>query len=141
MLKDGILVFIGGGIGAAVREVLMLVVADLPGGFPLPIFIANMTAALLIGVVSALTIPGGVIGSAGKVLLMTGIMGGLSTFSSFVWATDQMLANLAEQAVAIVYLVLSMVAGLLLVESGIWLGGRLRRISGPRESSQKITRS
>ena len=141
MLKDGILVFIGGGIGAAVREVLMLVVADLPGGFPLPIFIANMTAALLIGVVSALTIPGGVIGSAGKVLLMTGIMGGLSTFSSFVWATDQMLANPAEQAVAIVYLVLSMVAGLLLVESGIWLGGRLRRISSPRESSQKITRS
>ena len=140
MLKDGILVLIGGGIGAAVRELLMLGVANLPGGFPMPIFIANMTAALLIGVVSALTIPGGVIGSAGKVLLMTGIMGGLSTFSSFVWATDQMLANPAEQAVAIVYLVLSMVAGLLLVESGIWLGGRLRRISSPRESSQKITR-
>ena len=141
MLKDGILVFIGGGIGAAVRELLMLLVADLPGGFPLPIFIANMTAALLIGVVSALTIPGGVIGSAGKVLLMTGIMGGLSTFSSFVWATDQMLANPAEQAVAIVYLVLSMVAGLLLVESGIWLGERLRQILSPRESSKKFTRS
>ena len=58
MLKDGILVFIGGGIGAAVRELLMLVVANLPGGFPMPIFIANMTAALLIGVMSALTIPG-----------------------------------------------------------------------------------
>ena len=100
----------------------------------------SSTPSVLIGVVSALTIPGGVIGSAGKVLLMTGIMGGLSTFSSFVWATDQMLANPAEQAVAIVYLVLSMVAGLLLVESGIWLGGRLRRISSPRESSQKITR-
>jgi fluoride exporter len=128
MLKDGVLVFIGGGIGAAVRELLMLVVANLPGGFPMPIFIANMTAALLIGVVSALTITGDVIGPSGKLLLMTGIMGGLSTFSSFVWATDQMLANPAEQAIAIVYLVLSMVAGLLLVESGIWLGERLRRI-------------
>ncbi len=126
MLKDGILVFIGGGIGAAVRELLMLVVANLPGGFPMPIFVANMTAALLIGVMSALTIPGGVIGSGGKLLLTTGIMGGLSTFSSFVWATDQMLANPAEQAIAIVYLVLSMVAGFLLVESGLWLGGRLR---------------
>ena len=126
MLKDGILVFIGGGIGAAMRELLMLVVANLPGGFPMPIFIANMTAALLIGVLSALTIPGGVIGSGGKLLLTTGIMGGLSTFSSFVWATDQMLANPAEQASAIVYLVLSMVAGFLLVESGLWLGGRLR---------------
>ena len=128
MLKDGILVFIGGGIGAAVRELLMLVVANLPGGFPMPIFIANMTAALLIGVMSALTIPGGVIGTGGKLLLITGIMGGLSTFSSFVWATDQMLANPVEQASAIVYLVLSMVAGFLLVEVGLWLGGRLRRI-------------
>ena len=126
MLKDGILVLIGGGIGAAVRELLMLAVANLPGGFPTPIFIANMTAALLIGVFAALSIADGVIGSGGKLLLTTGIMGGLSTFSSFVWATDQMLANPAERASAIVYLVLSMVAGLLLVESGLWLGGRLR---------------
>jgi CrcB protein len=119
MLKDGILVLIGGGIGAAVRELLMLGVANLPGGFPMPIFIANMTAALLIGVLSALTITGGVIGSGGKLLLTTGIMGGLSTFSSFVWGIHQMLANVAEQASAIVYLVLSMVAGFLLVESPI----------------------
>jgi fluoride ion exporter CrcB/FEX len=38
-----------------------------------------------------------------------------------------MLANVAEQASAIVYLVLSMVAGFLLVELGLWLGGRLMR--------------
>ena len=126
MLKDAILVFVGGGIGAAVRELLMMVVANLPGGFPMAIFIANMTAALLIGVLSALTIPGGVIGSRGKLLLTTGVMGGLSTFSSFIWATDQMLANPAEQGSAIVYLVLSIAAGFLLVESGLWLGGRLR---------------
>jgi fluoride exporter len=128
MLKNGVLVFIGGGIGAALRELLMLVVANLPGGFPMPIFIANMTAALLIGVLSALTLPGGVIGSGSKLLLTTGIMGGLSTFSSFVWATDQMLANPPEQAISLVYLVLSMVVGFLLVELGLWLGGRLRRI-------------
>ena len=133
MLKDGILVFIGGGIGAAVRELLMLVVVNLPGGFPMPIFIANMTAALLIGVLAALTIPGGVIGSRGKLLLTTGIMGGLSTFSSFIWATDQMLANPAEQGSAIVYLVLSIAAGFLLVESGLWLGGRLRSVGNTTE--------
>ena len=127
MLKDGILVLIGGGIGAALREVLMLGGGNLPGGFPMPIFIANMTAALLIGVLSALTIAGGVIGSGGKLLLTTGIMGDLSTFSSFVWGTHQMLASPAEQASAIVYLVLSMVAGFLLVELGLWLGGRLMR--------------
>ena len=38
-----------------------------------------------------------------------------------------MLGNFAEQASAIVYLVLSMIAGFLLVESGLCLGGRLMR--------------
>ena len=37
-----------------------------------------------------------------------------------------MLTHPVEQATAIVYLVLSMVVGFLLVELGIWLGGRLR---------------
>jgi fluoride exporter len=139
MLKGGILVLIGGGIGAIVRELLMLAVANLPGGFPMPIFIANMTAALLIGILSALTITGGVIGSGGKLLLTTGIMGGLSTFSSFVWGTHQMLANPPEQASAIIYLVSSMIAGFLLVESGLWLGGHLTpshiEAAGAREES------
>jgi len=84
-----------------------------------------LTAALLIGVLSAMTHRSGVIGSRGKLLLTTGMMGGLSTFSSFVWGTDRMLANPAERASAIVYLVLSMVAGLVLVEAGLWLGRRL----------------
>ena len=124
MLKDGILVFIGGGIGAVVREAVMLTVAALPGGFPMPIFIANITASFLIGVLSAVAGRSGAIGARGKLLLTTGMMGGLSTFSSFVWGTDRMLANPAERVSAIVYLVLSVVAGFLLVETGIWLGGR-----------------
>ena len=126
MLKNGWLVFVGGGLGAAARELLMLMVATLPGGFPLPIFIANMTAAVLIGVVAALTIPGGVIGSGGGLLLTTGVMGGLSTYSSFVWATDQMLSRHGEQVSALLYLVLSMVGGLVLVQSGLSIGARLR---------------
>jgi fluoride exporter len=125
MLRNAMVVFIGGGIGAALREGLMAAVAALPGGFPMPIFVANMTASLLIGVLAALTHRNGVIGSRGKLLLTTGMMGGLSTFSSFVWGTAQMLANPAERPTAIVYLVLSMVAGFLLVEAGLRLGGRL----------------
>jgi CrcB protein len=136
MLKNGILVFVGGGIGAALREGLMAAVAALPGGFPTPIFVANMTAALLIGVLSALTNRNGVIGASGKLLLTTGMMGGLSTFSSFVWGTDRMLANPAERASAIVYLVLSMVAGFLLVEAGLWLGGRLSARQQAGDASQ-----
>ena len=141
MLKNAILVFVGGGIGAALREGLMVVVAALPGGFPMPIFIANMTAALLIGVLSALTSRNGVIGSSGKLLLTTGMMGGLSTFSSFVWGTDQMLANPGERASAIVYLVLSMVARLPARGGGPlarWPSGR-SPAGGRRQTGRQIT--
>ncbi|MBI3795549.1 MAG: CrcB family protein [Deltaproteobacteria bacterium] len=127
MLKNGVLVLLGGGIGAALRELLMLSVANLPGGFPMPIFFANLVAALLVGIFAALAGTGGLLGSGGKLLLVTGIMGGLSTFSSFVWGTDQMLVNPAERASAICYLTLSMGAGFLLVELGLWLGARLVR--------------
>ena len=88
-----ILVMVGGGIGAAVREALMLVVPQLPGGSEAPIFVANMTASLLIGLAAGLAVKGGVLGAAGKIFITTGIMGGLSTFSSFVWGADKMLVD------------------------------------------------
>ena len=44
-----LLVFIGGAVGAIARELLMLLVPTLSGGFPLDILIANVVASLLIG--------------------------------------------------------------------------------------------
>ena len=49
-MKQTLLVILGGGCGAILRELLMLGVAGLPGGFP--IFIANLVACLFIGVIS-----------------------------------------------------------------------------------------
>ena len=48
MKHDVWLVFAGGGIGAVVREALMLSVQTV-GGFPFSIFFANVIAAFLIG--------------------------------------------------------------------------------------------
>lgn len=44
MKYDLALVFAGGGIGAIIREALMLIVQPF-GGFPLSIFFANVVAA------------------------------------------------------------------------------------------------
>src|SRR5689334_8483381 len=85
MMNQAVLVILGGGCGAVLREHFMLGVAGLPGGFPMPIFIANLMACFFIGAISAPTI-GGVIGPGTKLFLATGMMGGLSTFSSFIWA-------------------------------------------------------
>ena len=120
-------VFVGGGIGAAWREALMLAVADLPGGFPMPVFIANMAAATIIGLVAGYMAEGGLVGGRVKLFVMTGICGGLSTFSSFIWGTEQLLGDPAQRVTAFVYLVGSMVLGLLLVWVGHLVGERIGR--------------
>jgi CrcB protein len=88
----------------------------------MPIFIANLMACFFIGVISALAIEGGVVGRGTKLFLITGVISGLSTFSSFVWGTDQMLAIPAERLPTILYLVLNMVLGFMLVRLGWRLG-------------------
>lgn len=122
MMNQALLVILGGGCGAVLREHLMLGVAGLPGGFPMPIFIANLVACFFIGVISAPTIEGSGISRGTKLFLVTGMMGGLSTFSSFIWGTHQMLAIPAEWLTAVLYLVFSMIFGFLLVRLGLRLG-------------------
>ena len=127
MLKNIFLVMLGGGIGAVVREALILVVPQLPGGSEAPIFVANMTAALLIGLTAGLAVKGGIIGPAGKLFIATGIMGGLSTFSSFVWGADKMLVDPSLRLRGLLFVGVSMSFGFLLAQLGLWIGGRLIR--------------
>jgi CrcB protein len=130
MLKNMLLVMLGGGIGAVVREALIMVVPQLPGGSEAPIFVANMTAALLIGLTTGVAVKGGIIGPAGKLLIATGIMGGLSSFSSFVWGADKMFADPSLRLRGLLFVGMSMIFGFLLVQFGLWIGQRL--ISGRR---------
>jgi CrcB protein len=130
MFRNYFLVMLGGGIGAVVREALMLVVPQLPGGSEAPIFVANMTAALLIGLTAGLAIKGGIIGPAGKLFIATGIMGGLSSFSSFVWGADKMLVDPNMRLRGLLFVGASMILGFLLAQLGLWIGQRL--ISGRR---------
>lgn len=120
---DTLAVLLGGALGAAWREALMIAVNDLPGGFPMPIFIANMAASVIIGVVAGFAEVAGISRGWVKLFLMTGFCGGLSTFSSFIWGTEQMLGDSTQRLTAVTYLVGSMTAGLLLV----WIGFRVGR--------------
>jgi len=119
------LVLLGGGIGAVAREAMILVVPQLPGGSEAPIFVANMTAALLIGLTAGLAVKGGIIGPVGKLFIATGIMGGLSSFSSFVWGAEKMLYDPTLRLRGFLFLGASMIFGFLLVQSGLWIGQRL----------------
>ena len=128
MLRNWLLLFLGGGLGAVLREALVLVVAAPLAGEGidfLPIFVANMTAAFLIGLVTSFAVNGGILGADGKLFLATGMMGGLSTFSSLIWGTESAFSDPATRSISIFYLVATMILGFLLVKAGLWLGQRV----------------
>lgn len=123
MLNFVILIFVGGAFGAMCREFVMLSVPHLADGFPLDIFVANIVAAFLLGVATSL-FKSNRINQYVHVMVGTGIMGGLSTFSSFVFGAVQMMDNPIGVLVAICYLVTSLVIGFAAVEAGLYVGGK-----------------
>jgi CrcB protein len=120
--KIVMLVFVGGALGAVLRESAMLMVPTLSRGFPLDILVANLLAALLLGVVAALHTRK-VASDAGYALIGTGITGGLSTFSSFAYGSSELMTRSTTSAVvALVYVFISLVLGYIAVVVGLKLG-------------------
>jgi CrcB protein len=119
-----ILVMVGGGLGAMLREFVMLLVPNPVDGFPLDILVANLLAAFLLGLVTALH-RRQVLSDDVYMLLGAGIMGGMSTFSSFVYGSVVLMhASMASAVVALAYVVVSLVLGYLAVIVGDKLGGK-----------------
>ena len=118
------LVFVGGALGAMLREFAMLMVPNLADKFPLDILVANLVATFLLGLVAALH-RRQIVSEGAEMLVGTGIAGGLSTFSSFAYgAVVLMSASTASAIVASVYVVISLVLGYIAVTVGLKLGGQ-----------------
>ena len=118
MLNFAIVVFLGGGLGA------MLGVPNLADGFPIDILVANLVAAFLLGLFTALH-RRQVVSDRVNALVGTGTMGGLSTFSSFVFGSVVLMAvSTASAIVATAYVVISLVLGYVAVAVGLKLGGQ-----------------
>ena len=123
MLRTTLFVFVGGGLGAGARELLMLGVPHAFDGFPLDILAANVVAAFVLGIAAALHARQR-LGDAANNLLGTGFCGGLSTFSSFVYASFLLITVSSQEAVvAAAYLIVSLILGYAAVRLGQRLGG------------------
>lgn len=115
-------VAVGGAAGAVLRELLMVMVGTGPDGFPTDILIANVVASFLLGLAFALRAREA-LDEGAYVLLGAGVMGGLSTFSSFVFAVVQLAeASRPEAISALAYLVVSLALGFAAVLLGLRLG-------------------
>jgi CrcB protein len=80
-----LIVFLGGGFGAALRHGMNLLAARLfPGlGFPLATLVINVTGSIVMGVLVAIFAFKGGGTQHWRLFLTTGILGGYTTFSTF----------------------------------------------------------
>lgn len=83
LIKQVLLVFIGGGVGACLRFLLTIILPNSSNTFPWATFVANMLGCLLIGLISGWLIKSQLIRSDLSLILLTGFCGGFTTFSTF----------------------------------------------------------
>ena len=85
-----LLIALGAAVGANLRYAVSVGAAQRWGSaFPYGTLIINVSGSMLIGVVLALAARSG-LGAPWRLLLVTGFLGGYTTFSSFAWETYQL---------------------------------------------------
>jgi CrcB protein len=117
-MKDVIAVGLGsfiGGVGRYYISILCLQYFPLLK-FPIATFIANLIGCFLIGILFGLY-EYGYLSEQQKLMLMTGILGGFTTFSAFGLETMQLFYS-GKISLAIIYIISSIVIGLL----SVWIG-------------------
>lgn len=120
-----LLVGLGGFIGSVARWKLSgwLLHLTMQQKFPYPTLAVNVLGCLAIGVLAGLATRHEMFGTGARLFLFTGLLGGFTTFSAFGLETLFLLRR-GEPWIAALYVVASVVAGLL----AVWLGMRLAGI-------------
>ncbi|CCE04942.1 Camphor resistance protein CrcB [Bradyrhizobium sp. STM 3843] len=79
-----VLVFLGGGTGASLRHAVNMASAKAFGtAFPFGTFIINITGSIVMGLIAGYLAFKGDASQHWRLFLMTGILGGYTTFSAF----------------------------------------------------------
>ncbi|MFH0730099.1 MAG: fluoride efflux transporter CrcB [Pseudomonadota bacterium] len=122
-LKKLLLVMFGGSLGAASRYGVNLLSVKLWGtGFPWGTLLVNLVGCFLIGLIFALADRVRLLTPDMRLLLITGYLGALTTFSSFSLET----VNVGRAGMALLPLaniLINNIGGLTLTFCGMWLGG------------------
>jgi fluoride exporter len=116
-----ILVFVGGGLGSTLRHIINMVSARLLGtAFPYHTFIINITGSTVMGLIAGYLAFKGVASQPWRLFLMTGILGGYTTFSAFS-LDAAMLYEKGEIGLAALYVVGSVVLSIAGLFAGLAL--------------------
>ncbi len=123
-MQNYLLVFVGGGVGAAARYWLSgLVHQRMGSGFPSGTMVVNILGCFLIGFLMSTLEDRFVVYPSLRIFLTIGILGGFTTFSSFSFETVALLRD-GEVFYAGANILLSVIVCL----TGTWLGSLLGKI-------------
>ena len=118
-----LLVFFGGGLGASLRHLVNLTCARCLGpGFPWGTFIINISGSTTMGLIAGYLAFKGEASQPWRLFLMTGILGGYTTFSAFSLDTA-VLYERGELGLAAAYVLGSVVLSI----AGLFAGLALMR--------------
>lgn len=117
MLKQLLLVALGGALGSALRYLTAILLArHYTGSIPLATLVVNVLGCFFIGLLIGLCSDTGYL----RLLFITGFCGGFTTFSTFTAESYTMLRE-GAYGLAILYIVGSVLIGLLALWAGVCL--------------------
>lgn len=121
MVKQLLLVGLGGGIGSMLRFLVSVVTNRfIQGSFPWPTLFVNLSGCFLIGILAGIFTQPSYADSNMRFTLITGFCGGYTTFSAFA-NENLLLVENQHIVMAIGYTLLSVVLGVALVWVGMWI--------------------
>ncbi len=124
MMKNFLLVFIGGGFGSGLRYLIGKFLNSSLGSFPIGTFTVNIIGSLLIGLILGYAAKENSLSQNQVLLLATGFCGGFTTFSAFAQENFQMLKT-GDIMQFSIYTIGSIVVGLIAVFIGIYIAKNL----------------
>ena len=121
MLKTFLFIFLGGGLGSVFRYGTTLLTQKFyTHSFPLATFLVNVIGCFIIGFLMGLSEKLFATNADLRFLFITGFCGGYTTFSAFGHENMHLIQN-NQLGLAITYIGLSVVLGLLAVWLGLFL--------------------
>ena len=122
-MKSFLLVFLGGGLGSALRYLVANAMNQYSKVLPFGTFTVNIIGCLLIGIILGYAQRENTLTSNQTLLLATGFCGGFTTFSAFANENLELIKN-GEIFNFSVYTIGSILVGVLAVFIGFYLTNR-----------------